>query len=344
MITKEDLSKFLKENKVPAYRLKQVLQAVYKEGKGDFNEISVLPKTVLDLLVANFSVFSFELEKEVISTNGETVKALFKLKDGKKVEGVLMHFKDGRNSVCVSSQVGCGLKCAFCATGALGFTRSLTAEEISDQVLYLDQYLKKKNGGRVTHVIFMGMGEPFLNYDDVMESIRTLNDPDCLGIAARHITVSTSGIIPGIKKFADEPLQLNLALSLHAPNQELREKLMPVAKAFQLPDLMAAIDDYIKKTGRRVSIEYVMLKAKNDSREDAQQLAKLLRGKMIHVNLIPYNETYMGFENSGRSRIDDFKKIIESHKIPVTVRVSLGQDISAACGQLATSRTPCNQR
>lgn len=340
MINKQALTAYLEEKNISAYRAKQILHAVYKEGKGNFNDISVLPKDLKDMLSRDLSAFSLSAEKEQMSDNADTIKAVFSLKDGKKIESVLMRFRDSRNSVCVSSQVGCGLKCAFCATGRMGFSRNLTAEEIADQVLFFDQYLKKK-GGRVTHVVFMGMGEPFLNYDAVMEAVRILNDPELLGIAARNITISTSGIIPGIKRFGGEKLQINLAISLHAPTQELREKLMPIAKSFRLPELISAVGDYIKKTRRRISYEYVMLKGVNDSQECAKKLAVLIKGQLCHVNLIPYNETslgisekLLGFENSGRARIDAFKKNLESFSIPVTVRVSLGQNISAACGQL----------
>lgn len=334
MICKQELKKFLKIHKIPEYRLKQILHAIYKEGKSDFFSISTLPKDIKNALSKTFKIFSFEAEAEKKSQKGDTIKTLFKLRDGYCVEGVLMRFKGLRNSVCVSSQVGCGLKCAFCATGAMGFKRNLTREEIADQVLYFDQKLKREKK-RVTHVVFMGMGEPLLNYEEVMVSVKILNDPELLGIAARHITISTSGIVPGIEKLASEEIQLNLAVSLHAPNQELREKLMPIAKAYSLDKLMIGINQYIEKTSRRVSYEYVMLYGVNDSEDLARQLAKLVRGQLCHINLIPYNETLLGFKNSGKTRINNFKKILESFSIPVTVRVSLGQDISAACGQLA---------
>ncbi len=220
----------------------------------------------------------------------------------------------------------------------MGFLRNLTAEEIADQVLYFDHRLKKNEKNqlcsRVNHVIFMGMGEPFLNYEEVMKSVKILNDPDLLNIAARHITVSTSGIIPCIEKLAQEKIQINLAVSIHAPNQALREKLMPIAKAYKLDALICAIKAYIQKTRRRVSYEYVMLKNINDSEDLAREFAKLIKGQQCHVNLIPYNETYLGFSNAGKSRINRFREILESFDIPVTVRVSLGQDIAAACGQL----------
>lgn len=358
MLSKQQLVGLLKREGHQPFRAKQLLHAIYREGKSDYESISVLPRNLVKFLTHHAPLFSFSITREVVSHTGDTVKTLFKLKDGKLVEGVLMKFRDGRNSVCVSSQVGCGLRCAFCATGTMGFIRNLTAEEIADQVLYFDQWLKKderKRGPpqshpaqrvaeqgerRVNHVIFMGMGEPMLNYDEVMKAIHTLNDPDCLGIAARHITISTSGVIPGIEKLSKEKLQINLAVSLHAPEQALREKFMPIAKAYKLNQLMKALDEYSARTRRRVSYEYVMLHGVNDSPACAEKLAKLLRGKRCHVNLIPYNETYLGFKNAGKSRIDRFRDIVASKKIPVTVRVSLGQDISAACGQLALKKEP----
>ncbi|MBP9718345.1 23S rRNA (adenine(2503)-C(2))-methyltransferase RlmN [Candidatus Gracilibacteria bacterium] len=338
MKSKDNLIELCKELGVPTFRAKQVLQAIYKEGKNSYADIAVLPKEVREIFTERAPIFCFTVEREVKSPLGNTVKTLFKLPDGALIEGVLMRFSDGRNSVCISSQVGCGLKCSFCSTGTMGFKRNLTAEEISDQVLYFDQLLKKENT-RVDHIVFMGMGEPMLNYDNVMTAIRTFNDPDCLHIAARHITVSTSGVVPGIKKFMKEPLQINLAVSLHAPNQALRESFMPIAKAYKLDELMATLQLYMETTKRRVSYEYVMLKNINDSPEIAQQLAQLIKGQLCHVNLIPYNETYLGFSNAGKSRIDTFRQIVESYDVPVTVRVSLGQDISAACGQLAAKET-----
>ncbi|MBI4994338.1 23S rRNA (adenine(2503)-C(2))-methyltransferase RlmN [Candidatus Peregrinibacteria bacterium] len=325
MIFKQPLLEFLKENFIPLYRADQLLHAVYGEGKNTYESIKTLPQNLRKQLEENFPIFSFTVKKEVVSKSGDVIKTLFKLKDGAEIEGVLMKFKNGRKTVCVSSQVGCGLKCAFCATGAMGFKRNLKAEEIVDQVLYF---------GRVTNVVFMGMGEPFLNYDEVMKAVRIMNDPDLIGIAARRITISTSGIIPGIKALADENVQVNLAVSLHAPNQTLREKLMPIAKSYKLSELMEAIKEYIKKTHRRVSYEYVMLYGINDSQESAMALAKLIKGQMCHVNLIPYNETYLGFKNAGKDRINKLAEILKSFNIPVTVRVSLGQEISAACGQL----------
>lgn len=342
MFSRQELESFLAVRKIPLFRAGQIMRAIYREGKNSFEKISTLPAALRRDLAENFKLFPFTVAREVVSKNSDTVKTLFKCADGALIEGVLMRFKDGRNSVCVSSQVGCGLKCAFCATGTMGFKRNLTADEITSQVLYFDHWLKanpaakKESAPRVDHVIFMGMGEPMLNYDAVISSIRDMNDPHKLGIAARHITVSTSGVIPGIKRLTAEPMQINLAVSLHAPDQKLREKLMPIALPYKIPALISALKDYVKHTRRRISYEYVMLKNINDSPETARELGRLIRGQKCHVNLIPYNETYLGFSNAGKSRIDGFREIVESYGIPVTVRVSLGQDISAACGQLAT--------
>jgi len=337
MIEKTKIIEFLKKNEIPAFRASQIIHAVYKEGKSSYDEMPVLPKEVRKLLTENIPILSFVVERQSESKKSDTIKALFKLKDGNFIEGVLMRFKDGRNSVCVSCQVGCGLKCAFCATGAIGLKRHLSDEEISDQVLYFNQILLKEKQ-KVSHVVFMGMGEPLLNYDAVMKAIGTINDPECLGIGARHITVSTSGVVPGIEKLAGEKIQFNLAVSLHAPNQKLRAQLMPIAVSYKLDSLMKAIKDYIEKTHRRVSYEYVMLKDVNDSPELARELASLVRGQLCHINLIPYNQTYLGFKNAGKTNIDKFAEIIASYDIPVTVRVSLGQDIDAACGQLSLKR------
>lgn len=346
MISKENLSMLVANDNLPAFRVKQILQAVYKEGISDFSQITTLPPAFREKLEKEQTLYCFEILKKLQSPDGRTVKALFKMKDGALIEGVLMRFNDGRNSVCVSCQVGCGLKCGFCATGTMGLKRNLTAEEIFDQVLYFNSYLRQlaknekkekgnEKGARVDHVIFMGMGEPMMNFDNVTQAITYMNDPDYLEIAARHITVSTAGVVPGIEKLTQFPLQINLAVSLHAPNQKLRESIMPIARAFNLEKLMAALVEYSEKTHRRVSYEYVMLKDINDSEETARELSALIKGQNCHVNLIPYNQTYLGFTNAGKSRIDAFKEVVESHDIPVTVRVSLGQDIDAACGQLA---------
>jgi len=335
MISLNDLKEKMAILGIPAFRAGQVYHAVCKEGKNDYRRITTLPEPVKRILSVEIPVYSIFPEKTIRSPSGDAEKILFRLRDGICIETVVMKFSDGRNSVCVSSQAGCRLGCKFCATGAAGFSRTLDYEEIFDQVL-VSSHLLLKEKRRVTNVVYMGMGEPFMNYENVIKSVRCLNDPAGLNIGARSITLSTSGICEGIDKLADENLQVNLAVSLHAPNQHLRETLMPVAKICNLKQLMNSIQRYIKKTNRRVSYEYVMLKDINDSEIHARQLLAILKGQLCHINLIPYNATGIkGLAGSDRALIRRFRDIIRAAGIAVTIRVSLGQDIKAACGQLA---------
>jgi 23S rRNA (adenine2503-C2)-methyltransferase len=335
MLALDDLKKELTDNGFQEFRAKQVLQAVCKEGKKSYDEIQTLPKDLREHLTAHVPILSLEPVIIMHSRDGMTTKSLFQLKDGKRIESVLMRFKDGRYSVCVSSQVGCQLGCNFCATGTMKFGRNLTYEEIADQVLFYAQMLHKEDK-RISNIVFMGMGEPFMNYDNVVKSLYVMNDPDGLEIGARNITVSTSGICEGIEKLTEEKIQVNLAVSLHAPNQELRAKIMPIARKYSLEQLINAIKQYIAKTHRRVSYEYVMLNNINDHEKEARELADLVKGQLCHINLIPYNATSIaGISGSLRKNIVAFRNIIQAAGIPVTIRVTMGQDIDAACGQLA---------
>ncbi len=333
----EELVEICEEHGFPKFRADQVYHGVFKEGKSTYEEFTTLPKGFLNLLKKEAPIYSIEPGHRLISELDGTQKFLFKLLDGKEMEAVLMRYTDKggkRNTVCVSSQVGCALKCAFCATGKLGFTKNLSAEEIADQVLYFDHVLKK-SGERVTNVVYMGMGEPFLNYNEVVKSIRMLMDEKGLHISARSITVSTSGVVDGIKRFMKEDWQVNLAVSLHAPSQADREAIMPIALPHTLIQLMSALKDYETKTHRRISYEYVMLAGVNDEDRHAHELGSLIKGELCHVNLIQYNETDLGFKKSSKDRILSFKSIVESYGVPVSVRISRGQDIFGACGQLA---------
>jgi len=333
----EDLKEFFAEEGHPPFRTDQLLLDICKRGVTDYNEMSNLPASLREVLAEKMPVLSVE-EKEVsLAPDGSVRKILLRCKkDGKKVEAVLMRFQDGRRTVCVSSQVGCAVGCKFCATGKMGFKRNLTYEEIADQVLFFALDLKSY-GEEITNIVFMGMGEPFNNYKNVMRAVRHLNDPRALGLGARSMTLSTAGVVPGILKLADEGLQVNLAISLHTPSQELRKKLMPIAKKYPLDELMAAVSEYTRKTHRRVSYEYVMLAGQNDDVSLAHELGKLCKGQLCHVNLIPYNFTDGNrFRRSTQGSIDEFKKIVETYNVPITVRVSLGQGIDAACGQLAS--------
>lgn len=330
-----EVSKVFEELGVPKFRVKQFLHAVFKEGKTDYSKIQVLPAELKSKLTELLPVLSIKPVLHVVSAKKDTEKALFEITGGQKIEAVLMRYKDGRNSICISSQAGCQMGCKFCATGTMKFGRNLTAEEIFDQVFYFYIHLQKQ-GESISNIVYMGMGEPFMNYDHVMESVRMLNHPDYLGLAARRITISTSGIIDGIKKLTEEPLQVNLALSLHAPTQVLREAIMPVARRWKIDELLEVVNQYTVKTKRRISFEYVMLNGINDQPETAEELAKISHGKLTHINIIPYNSTDIaGITGSEKSNIIKFKNILQKNGISVTVRVTMGQDIAAACGQLA---------
>ena len=263
-------------------------------------------------------------------TSKETNKYLFELADGNLIESVLMRHDYGL-SVCVSSQIGCNMGCSFCESGRLKKVRDLLPGEIVRQILMIEEDV----GMRISSVVVMGIGEPFDNYDNIMDFIRIINSPFGIAIGARHITVSTSGLVPMIKRYAEEDLQTNLAISLHAPNDELRNKIMKVNKAYNISELIAAINEYIEKTNRRVTIEYVMLSMVNDSEENANELADLLRGMNVYVNLIPYNETsHIEYKKSPNDQFMKFYDTLKRRGINVTVRREFGGNIDAACGQL----------
>jgi len=318
----------------PKYRLSQVNGALFSDLAEDWNDVMVLPKNLREKLQAECPL---AIPSEVsVSLDKDTVKALITLSDGKCIETVLMRHEDGRNTVCVSSMVGCPMKCAFCATGEMGLMRKLTADEIITQVLFFARLLKKE-GERVGSVVFMGMGEPFLNYDKVMQAVRVLNGREYFGIGARHISISTCGIFDGIKKLSQEDIAVNLAISLHAPNDEVRRKLMPVAHGYLIKDLIVVIDEYIAKTKRKVMFEYLMINEVNDTDEMAFELSELLKRKLCVVNLIQYNDTG-AFVASSHNRMNRFKEILEKNGIQATMRYRFGRDINGACGQLATGR------
>lgn len=324
----EKIEKVLSDE--PKFRKKQVKRLVFCDLIENWNEATTLPESLRKMLNEKYSL---EIEaKNFVSKDGETVKALITLEDGFKIESVLMRHKD-RNTVCVSSQVGCSLACSFCATGQIGFKRNLDKWEIAEQVLFFARLLKKESQ-KVTNIVFMGMGEPFLNYENVIGAIRILNDKERFNLGARHFSISTVGITEGIKKLADEKLEVNLAISLHAPNNGLRSKMIPINKKYPIARILEAVDEYIKETRRRVMFEYIMIKGINDSDTCAKELARLMRRPLYFVNLISYNPTGI-FKASEEMRIKKFKKILEDQKIPVTRRWRFGSEIQAACGQLA---------
>jgi len=311
----------------PAYRGNQIAEWIYQHHARSFEVMTNLSKTLRARLNEVADVGRSEIVREQRSRDG-TVKLLLKLCDGETIETVGLPYED-RLSCCISSQVGCPLRCAFCATGLSGYTRNLTAGEIVEQVITVNEVLST----RINHVVFMGMGEPLLNMDNVLKAVRLLNKE--VGIAMRQLTVSTVGIVPGIRRLAEEKLQLTLAVSLHAPTDELRARLMPTVRKWSVQDLMAACREYVEKTGRRVTFEYVLLSGVNDNPAEARELARVLRGLNCHVNLIPFNPVAgLGYHAPPSERIRAFREILERARISVTQRVQRGADIDAACGQL----------
>jgi len=311
----------------PAYRARQVW-AWAARGASGYDEMTDLPAALRARLAAEVPFSTLEVAGEAVSRDG-TVKTLFHTRDGRPVEAVLMRYRDGRRSVCVSSQSGCPLTCTFCATGRMKFGRNLTASEILDQVLHL------RRMEAVDHLVFMGMGEPLLNVDNVLAAARRLPD---IGITHRRTTVSTVGWLPGIERVTDCGMPLRLAFSLHAPNDALRSEIMPVNERYPLADVLAACRRHHERTNRTVFIEYVMLAGVNDRYEQALELARLLGpGYTFKVNLIPYNPTDSEYRGSSREAIAAFQAVLAEHGVTATVRLTRGRDIAAACGQLAAT-------
>lgn len=316
------------------FRAEQLFKWVYKRGVKDFDLMSDISKSFRETLKTSFCLIKPTIYQKQVSSDG-TVKLLLELEDCDKVETVLMRYNYG-NVACVSSEVGCNMGCAFCASGLLKKKRELKVSEILGQVLILNDLLTSEGKGeRITHVVVMGTGEPFDNYDNVMDFIRILNHPHGLEIGARHITVSTCGIVPKIYDYAREGLQINLAISLHAPSDEIRHKIMPISRVYPLNDLMEAVKYYEKTAGRRVTFEYILLKGINDSKKDAEDLAKLIKGTLAYVNLIPYNEVNeMKYRRSESSSVKEFMDTLMKKGVNATIRKEFGSDIDAACGQL----------
>ena len=318
----------------PKFRHQQLDQAVFVDLIDNWGDATVLPKALREKLNIDSPL---AINAQVTKSIGRepTHKALITLEDGAEVEAVLIRQKGKRNTVCVSSQVGCPLACAFCATGQLGFTRNLEAHEIVEQVLFFMRQLKNEGGTeKVDNIVFMGMGEPFLNYPEVIKALKWLNDSESFNFGSRRLSISTSGIPEGIIKIGGEKLQINLAVSLHFAADILRRRYMPIADKYPLERLFTAVDEYIRKTGRKVMFEYLMIKDVNDSENDAKLLAGLMTKPLYMVNLIPYNPTGR-FQPSTEEKIAKFKKILEDLEVNVTTRHSYGGSIDAACGQLA---------
>lgn len=332
-LTLPELEARLKEWGEPTYRARQVWNWVYKQGVLQFAQMTNLPVALRQRLEAAFTLAPFEPVAEHLSEDGQTRKLALRLADGEIIETVWMRYET-RESVCVSTQAGCAMGCAFCATGQGGLRRNLTAGEIVGQVLAFARLLAAQST-RVTNVVFMGMGEPFANYDAVWKAVSILMDPAGLGLGARHIVISTVGLIPGIRRFAQERSQVRLAISLHAPDDALRDQLVPINRAYPIGPLMDAVRDYVKQTGRRVTFEYALIAGLNDKPEHAHALAALLRGLPAHVNLIPVNPIPNSpWRPSPRERVRQFQAILTENGIACTIRLGRGTDIQAACGQL----------
>jgi 23S rRNA (adenine2503-C2)-methyltransferase len=320
---------YISEFNQKKYRAVQTFKWLYQENEYDFFKMSDLPLNMREELSKSFNVFTMKEEKVNLSNDG-TTKFLFRSDDGTAVETVLMKYNFG-NSVCVSTQVGCRMKCDFCASSKLSFERNLPPGEIIQQI----QLVSKHIGEKISNIVFMGIGEPFDNYDNVMKAIRILNEPHGLGIGARHITVSTSGLVPQILKFADEGIQANLSISLHATTDELRDKLMPVNKAYNIKLLLEACKKYIEKTNRRITFEYIVIYGVNDTIRDACRLADLVGGMLCHINLIPLNPIEGGsYSRPSQNIMMSFRDALNNRGITATIRRELGSDVNAACGQL----------
>lgn len=329
-MSESELSCALKELGLPAFRAKQVWQWLQEKGVMSFDEMTNLSKDLREKLNNQFEIFGCEIEKKSVSALDSTVKYLFRLHDGEFIESVLMKYKYGY-SLCVSTQVGCRMNCTFCATGVGGFVRNLSASEILSQI----HAAQNDMNIRVSHIVLMGMGEPMDNYENVIRFLKLVNTDNGLNIGMRNVSLSTCGIIPGIKKLQQENLQLTLSVSLHAPNDEIRSRLMPVNRKYSVDELLKACREYSDATSRRISYEYAMFGGVNDSDDCARELAQKLKGTLSHINLIPANDvTESGLKSSTPDRIKKFTQILENSGRTVTVRRSLGGDIDASCGQL----------
>jgi 23S rRNA (adenine2503-C2)-methyltransferase len=326
----------------PSYRARQLARWLYAEQVFDPALMLDLPLKLRERLAGEATPFPLQLIAERSADQARTSKALFKLQDGSSVESVLMRYPASdrsrpRRTVCVSSQVGCAVGCPFCATGLLGLKRHLSAAEIVAQFLYFARVVRETDGpdAQITNVVFMGEGEPLANFRNVWRAVECLNAPDEIGLGARRVTISTSGLVPRIHELAEKPLQVGLAISLHAPTDELRDRLVPVNRKYHVDQLIDACRQYARRTRRRVSFEYAMMCDVNDGLDHAHQLGRLVSGFLSHVNLIPLNRVEGSpFAPTPRRRIDEFQRIVQDHGVSCTVRATRGDDIDGACGQL----------
>jgi len=330
-----DLTTLMIEWGEPVYRAHQIWQGLYRQFWNFAEQFTNIPNSLRTRLAENLEFNALTLATTLNSSDGQTVKTLFKLQDGKTIEAVLMRYEK-RNTLCISTQAGCAMGCVFCATGQMGFKRHLSSGEIVAQVMYYAHMLHGETNF-VTNVVLMGMGEPFHNYDNMLAAIDRLNDPQGYNFGARRFTISTVGLVPAIRRFAAEKRQINLAISLHAADDALRTSMLPVNKRYPIDELLAACWEYIAATGRRISFEWTLINKVNDTPEQAIMLARKLKGMLCHVNIIPLNPTqgYSG-QATTRERAEKFKQILDGYGIPCTIRLRRGIDIEAGCGQLAS--------
>jgi 23S rRNA (adenine2503-C2)-methyltransferase len=334
----DELQALLKQWGEPAYRTKQIWQGLYQQLWDSPDKFTNLSKPLRDKLATEIRWQVLTPDTILQSNDGETVKTLFQLPDKRAIEAVLMNY-DERKTLCISSQAGCAMGCVFCATGQMGFKRHLTSGEIVAQVLYYARQLKER-GEHVTNVVLMGMGEPFHNYEATLKAIDCLNDERGLNLGSRRFTISTVGLVPMIRRFADEKRQINLAISLHASEDELRSSMLPVNRKYNIAELIDACRYYVDQTGRRITFEWALIRDVNDTPEEARKLVQRIKGLMCHVNVIPLNPTqkYPG-QATTRERAQAFCDVLTAAGIPCTIRIRRGIDIQAGCGQLA-SRQP----
>ena len=331
-LTLDEIENYFLSKGVKKFHALQLFSWLYEKRIYSYDEITNIKKEILNSLSLDYSINHLKIVE--VQEDIDACKFLFELEDSEHIEAVLMYHDYG-NSVCISSQVGCNMGCKFCESGRRKKVRNLEVHELVLQLLMIEEYLKK----RISHVVVMGIGEPFDNYDNLKKFFQIINHPKGLAIGARHITVSTCGLVPKILEFGDFPLQINLAISLHAPNNEIRNKIMPINKAYPLEKLIPAIKKYLEKTNRRVTFEYILLKDINDTDECALELANLVKKINCYVNLIPYNETNnLEFKRTKTIQIMRFYDILKKNNIGVTIRREFGSNISAACGQLRSNK------
>ena len=332
-LTLKEFEDYFISNNDKKFRATQIYDYLYKKRETDIDKMSNIGKTTKEMLKKDFDFFKLKIVKK--QEDKGVKKYLFELKDKNYIESVVMYHDYGI-SICVSSQIGCNMGCAFCESGRLKKVRNLESYEIVEQILLVEEDIKT----RISHVVIMGIGEPFDNYDNVLRFIKIINEGKGIDIGSRHITISTCGIVPGIEKFMNEEGQVNLAISLHAPNDVIRDKIMMINKAYNIKSLLDTVKKYIQKTNRRVTFEYILLENVNDSNECALELSKILQGINCYVNLIPYNETEnIGFKRTKTEQILKFYDILKKNKINVTIRKEFGSKVDAACGQLRANNS-----